>query len=573
MSLNSFTANDDNASAFDMNLKKETYDPLLITLTTAINGATTVPEVLNQSMLISSSAPSLQQQSRVTLSGPCNYVVHVPTSFVVSTQQIEEFYKSKQRFKQPATLNLNDAAAKVFMQWSMFEEFVRFVKKTEHDRERELIKTSYTNATTQHKTILDEMPYVWDTTLNPMTKATATLDERFKLIYTDRNLLKYFYTYMRDLYRIRIVSSAMDYSVGRIQAYVPALNSNMRQTPPQPAPHVDCTDDAANAIYAQPSYNVEIMDKFWSGIITGQGLPNRAPLSRPDKIKVIQDNTRLYTFRSTPEYSMNYDALLERLYYKYPCYLNGNGAASANTLYDNDVLMRLMKYSNNTNPLAVSPLLKADYLKKLYANPSGDEVLYAICGPVYFDYTWIFKQHPELIRHILGEDNSPPANTGTDKWEERIDPLTENKHYVNRNPSNPNDPKTRFDAANSPLPAYCNEMYISPSVAQGEIANAAANIRNATAFTAAAAVASSIPWVNQWNTDNQAANTTAAAAADIPIIYDWTTPGYYQYETITKVDDKSSKGKILTNRFTQLMRPVATPRAVQDYTEPNLPTA
>ena len=537
----------------------------------------------------STSALSLQQQQMrqyaASSSSSCDYVVHVPTSFMVSKEQLEEFYKSNQKFKQTSTFNVKDAAVSVFMNQPMFEEFVKFVKKTEHARELLLIAKSYTNATTQHKTMLDDMPYVWDASLNPMTKATATLDERFRYIYTDSqniNLLKYFYTYMRDLYKIKIgTGTGAYYSVGRIQSYVPALNSNMKQTP---APHVDCTDVDANtgstpptpAIYLKPSYNVEIMDKFWSGIITGQGLPNRAPLSRPDKIKVIQDNTRLYTFRSTPEYSMNYDALLERLYYKYPCYLNG--VASVNNMYNNDVLMRLMKYSNNANSHAVSPLLKADYLKKLYANPSGDEVLYAICGPVYFDYTWIFKQHPELIRHILGEDTDPADKTS--RWEERIDPLTENRHYVNRNPPNPNYPKTRFDVNpdTSPLPADCKEEYVSPSVAKSDIDNVGANITAADAFTAAVVAAPGTAWAIQWNTDNQAANAIAAnavTATDLPIIYDWTTPGYYQYEITSTVENQTKLGQIaqLTYRFTQLMRPPPQPNIVQDYTEPNLPTA
>ena len=69
---------------------------------------------------------------------------------------------------------------------------------------------------------------------------------------------------------------------------------------------------------------MEIITDFLRGIITGNDLPNRAQLTNADKLKVIQDKTQLYTFRSTADYSMNYDAMLKRLYYKYPCHLTPN---------------------------------------------------------------------------------------------------------------------------------------------------------------------------------------------------------------------------------------------------------
>ena len=475
----------------------------------AKTGATTPPalEVLSQSMLLGSPAGlSLQQMTQQASSASsCDYVVCVPTSFVVSNEQVDEFYKSKHKFKQTiATLNLKDATASVFMEQTMFEEFVKFVKKNEHTQELARIAQSYDSALNKLKT-----------TILPFGK----LDNRFNSVYMQPTppVLKYFYTYLPQLY----IDANGNNSVGRIPQYVPALNSNMKQT--QYVPKVHCIDDgtASPPTHAQPSYNVEIMANFWNGIITGQGLPNRGPLSSSEKLKVIQDNTRVYTFRSTPEYSMNYDALLERLYYKYPCYLKPLSDMS-DMMYDEATMQSLLKYDNS----------------KLESMRLADEVLYAICGPVYFDYTWIFKQNPALIKHILGEDTDLPDKTN--RWEERTDPLTENKHYVNRNPSNPNHPKTRFDVNpdTSPLPAYCREIYLSPSDARSEIVGAAKNIEEAKKFTDAAGAA----LIGSWAIDNTAANATAtSAAASLPFIYDWTTAGYYRYEITSTVETKKKR--------------------------------
>ena len=547
MSFNLFGDDDGQQSKFVTNLKKETYDPLLITFDENVtyvpaqnrkNAQPSTPKILTQSMLTSSTSElSLQQQqmTQYASSSSCDYVVYVPTSFMVSKEQIEEFYKSKQKIKQTSTMNAKDAAVSIFMNKTMFEEFVKFVKKPEHARELLIIAKSYETA--------DETLKTFKTILT-----SVGLNDRFRLVYIDATtpVLTNFYHYIESLYVV--VISGTGYSVGRIPNYIPALNSNIAST--QKVPQV------AYAINPQPSYNVEIMHQFWTGIITGQRLPNRGPLSSTEKFRVIQDNTRLYTFRSTSEYSMNYDALLKQLYYKYPCYLNGE---SANNLYIDASLKALLKYN------------KAE-LKTLHANSSDNEVLYAICGPVYFDYTWIFKQNPALIKHILGEDTD--TSDKTNRWEERIDPLTENRHYVNRNPSNPNYPKTRFDVNpdTSPLPANCKELYVSPSDAKTEL-NVTTNHARANVFTNA--VAATGAWANTWNACNGAAILTVNnSAATLPMIYDWTKPGYYRYEiTRTVTNQTSGQTAQLTYKFTQLMRPPTQTNGVQDYTEPNLPTA
>ena len=61
---------------------------------------------------------------------------------------------------------------------------------------------------------------------------------------------------------------------------------------------------------------------------------------------------------------------------------------------------------------------------------------------MYFNYPWIFKQNHELIKHILGEDKSESKD---DAWIERMDALTENKHYVNYGQIDQTLPKMRFD--------------------------------------------------------------------------------------------------------------------------------
>jgi hypothetical protein len=889
MNLNLFGSDDDDQSSrFVVNLKKETYDPLLITFNAITAGPTKKPEIdkdknkgvkdtgnkdtgnnntqtinlFTQSMLTTSaSVPvDLDAEQKKTQDTSCDYVAFVPTSFDVSIDTVNAFYESKNEFKQTfGKLNVKEAVSSVFMQWTMFEQYVKFVKKNAHKRELALIEQSYKEAIIKFKPLIDGMNNVLNLTVlatnldaNPASKPTADLTQRFVILYTtptDHTLdflplsyefvqrpfhgvitqkaLTYFYNYFQ--YLCMKSTGVIDCSVGRIPNYLPALTSNIGTgilgTP------VHYIDVGANpAIYAKPSYNIELIPNFLMGIMNTKGslLPNRATLSRQDKFKVIRDNTHLYTFKSTTEYSMNYETLLNRLYYKPPCYLtpiatvtkdamtaiaaaskaaavaaavaaaaaagrpvvpvvtpfyiflrdaiaapacdktkshsiicavaiatrefifnetaiigavaaNNSTAISANLfttinfrvnrnnhlqnvktaisecftalpiagttilanqlnpligaacaagdavysaakraittvvmadanatsdvgmtairdamnseidnlnnfaafMYDNNTLLSLMKYSdqaqmvnvdfdpNNPNILPENLLPNANYLNTLYANQNkgnpqqktqtqlekqkfdeiDDDVLYTICGPVYFDYTWIFKQNPELIKHILGEDKK---TSETNEWTDRTDLLTGNNHYVNYGQKDPNLPKMRFDinpsrnllpsnTTNEYDPRYrpsdskkktYKEIYVSPSDAKSELDNAPANVAAACAFTATIAA---IPVFGQWDTDNQAAagtipNPLNNLADRARAIYNWTTPGYYLYEiTYTVTNEAYQLAQLairagqppppnatppqLINRFTQLMRPPTQENGIQDYTEPNLPTA
>jgi hypothetical protein len=114
---------------------------------------------------------------------------------------------------------------------------------------------------------------------------------------------------------------------------------------------------------------------------------------------------------------------------------------------------------------------KADYLKTLYKKSATtkeeksdkdefetvhDDDLYVICGPVYFDYTWIFKQNPELIKHILGEMSEKDLKELKEGWTPVEDPLTENKYHINPNPEERSYPKMRFDNPTK-MPAESSE--------------------------------------------------------------------------------------------------------------------
>ena len=386
--MNIFSNPDDDdeiqSSRFAMHLKKETYDQLMITFNNVTSGSSSTknekssggrtqpttqsapeysnaPKVLTQTMLKGSSTSASSSSS--SSSSSCDYVVNIPTSFVVSKDQIKEFYKDINKFKQTKTdLKLNDATASVFMQSDMFEQFVKFVKKNAHKRELVLIEQSYNNAIDRFKPLTSGMDKVWNLTVLatnldvvpvvPTSKPTADLNERFVILYTtpispaldflplasefvntgkfnvaiSQKALTYFYNYFQYLYMKAI--NGTNYSVGRIPNYLPALTSNIAPTVTGTPVHYQNVAQ----VYAKPSYNVEVIPNFLIGIITGEGLPNRATLSNRDKFKVIRDNTHLYTFKSTPDNSMNYDALLKQLYYKYPCCLTPNAILSKDAM-------------------------------------------------------------------------------------------------------------------------------------------------------------------------------------------------------------------------------------------------
>ena len=386
---------DDEETQYSKFIKKETYDQLLATFNAvtaggAKNDGKPIPNPMQQlqqmqgsnstidkpnpatvinvltKQLISSSNDSYNAQkyyaqtqnaygsygsygsgsgsSSMSGSGSCD-LVYVPTSFVLEKENLDAFYVSK-KMKNDAA-----AAANVFMQLDMFEQYVKFAKKNVRTRELALIEQSYNATIKRFPQLIDGMNTVLDlTTLsadlnNPALTIPINTNERFTILYTTptvpalnflplaseftnkfapaitQKALTYFYNYFQYLYMKNM--GAATYSVGRITNYLPALNSNIGTG--VTATKVDFTNDInANA---KPSYNVEIITDFLRGIITGS-LPNRAQLTNQDKFKVIQDKTQLYTFRSTTEYSMNYDALLKHLYYKRPCHLTPSATIS-----------------------------------------------------------------------------------------------------------------------------------------------------------------------------------------------------------------------------------------------------
>jgi hypothetical protein len=216
---------------------------------------------------------------------------------------------------------------------------------------------------------------------------------------------------------------------------------------------------------------------------------------------------------------------------------------------------------------------------------------------VYFDYTWIFKQNPELIQHILGKMSETDLKELKEGWTPVEDPLTENKYHINPNHEEASYPKMRFDnptkmptetsKANNAGTASCTyswkEQYVSPSQAKDEnMVGYLINKNNsATAFATS---------VNTYDRANGNAYTGAAEYFDQQIhanlffnppgptqpllnsIYNWTTPGYYQYECTQTIARRAGNRKWI-NKHVQLMRPPTYENGVQDYTEPNLPTA
>jgi hypothetical protein len=249
---------------------------------------------------------------------------------------------------------------------------------------------------------------------------------------------------------------------------------------------------------------------------------------------------------------------------------------------------------------------KADYLKTLYKQSATkeekseaqqqkdefetvhDDDLYVICGPVYFDYTWIFKQNPELIQHILGKMNETDLKELKDGWTPVEDPLTENKYHINPNPEEKSYPKMRFDtptqmpaesteksAGQHGINAYkfiWKEQYVSPSQANDDKIHTTfgKKIDSHSEFT------DSILGFSR-STTGTYKGMQANLKRDKPdqtkldAICNWTTPGYYQYECTQKI--RQRMGASFENKHIRLMRPPTYENGVQDFTEPNLPTA
>jgi hypothetical protein len=798
--------------------------------------------ILTQKMIVANSDSEYvvdldeEQKNTQSASKSCDYLVYVPTSLNVAKETVDAFYETNFQFKKMfGKLNIKDAAATVFMQWDLFQKFMAFANQKSRKRALQWIQQSFQDANVSKQVVVNDMKNVRN--LSDLTAAINANnpvnldekgDERFVILYTtpvstgqpvatanslpylpfaskfcndvaapnnqfsvmiSQKALTYYYNYFQWLYAKSVGC------FGRILDYLPPLNSRM-------------VGGITNVDLTTPSYNVEIVTNFLRGIITGTNLPNRNVLRNNNKLKPIQDKTRLYTFKSTPDYNLNYEKLLERLYYKYPCHLTPSvtiakeakdaitaaalvitggvtyqdfigraigastptkshsiicavaiatrefitnrvtqsinadailtllftsidfganpaalkpqiqaylnayasapfaasqlnpliGAACAagdavyaaaklaitnyvkdnavttttqsdskdpalaaikNAMdsvidnfdnfaafaYDNDTLLSLLKYSDKAQGtggiaavadardpnVAANLMEKADYLKTLYKKSATkeerskqseaqqqkdefetvhDDELYVICGPVYFDYTWIFKQNPELIKHILGEMSEKDLKELKDVWTPVEDPLTENKFHINPNPEEKSYPKMRFDnptqmpsesreKSNSNNTGYYayrwKEQYVSPSQANNEktltnlttkndseqnfatSANAY-NVANRNIYTGAA------EYVGQQTRTTLFLGKAAPPVVSPPpptdaqlnSIYNWTTPGYYQYEctqTITRRDDRTNVRKTWENKHVELMRPPTYENGVQDYTEPNLPTA
>jgi hypothetical protein len=795
--------------------------------------------ILTQKMIVANSnseyVVDLDEEQKKTQSTSCDYLVYVPTSLNVAKETVDAFYETNFQFKKMfGKLNMKDAAATVFMQLDLFQKFVKYANQKSRKRALQWIQQSFQDANASKQIVVNDMKNVRGLYNLMAGVNTVNLDEkgdeRFVILYTtpvstdqpvaianslqylplaskfcndaalvpnnqfsliiSQKALNYHCSYFQLMYmKTKNNAPAVTGSFGRILNYVPPLNSKM--PPGNTATFVNYKNTAAPMRYAHPSYNVEIVTNFLRGIITGNNLPNRNVLRNDNKLKPIQDKTRLYTFKSTPDYNLNYEKLLERLYYKYPCHLtpnakvtkeekkamtdaalaaaaafngcmdaaigasdktkshsiicavaiatrefiyydaNLNGGATADTMltrlftsiyfganpavlkpyiqahliaynvapfagagrqlnpligaacaagdavyaaaklaitnyvkdnaatsskdaalaaikkamdsvidnfdnfaafaYDNDTLLSLLKYSDKAqavdaasatpSPMTVNAanlMEKADYLKTLYKQSATkeekseaqqqkdefetvhDDDLYVICGPVYFDYTWIFKQNPELIKHILGQISEKDLKELKEGWTPVEDPLTENKYHINPNPEEKSYPKMRFDNPTQ-MPAESTqkysanaqgyytyswkEQYVPPSQAKDDNTNANVtaklNVANDFAGRILAAtnvaVAGVYPYPIARRYTRYIAYTvnymnTHPSQKYLDSICNWKTPGYYQYECTQKNARRTGNRK-WEHKYIQLMRPPTYENGVQDFTEPNLPTA
>jgi hypothetical protein len=777
-------------------------------------GTAQLIHILNQKMIVMPNASSLpvdlDEEQKNTQNTSCDYLVYVPTSFDVAKEKVDAFYETEHQFKKMfGKLNMKDAAATVFMQWNQFQKFVKYANQNKHKRALQLIQQSFQDANVRNQGVVNDMKNV--RSLHNLTAGVNTVnldekgDERFVILYTtpvstdqpviganslqylplaskfcndaalvpnnqfsaiiSQKALTYYCNYFQWIHMKN--SNAVIGSFGRILDYLPPLNSRMTGNRATPVNYTDEPNPNPTS-YAYPSYNVEIVTNFLRGIITGTNLPNRNVLRNDNKLKVIQEKTRLYTFKSTPDYNLNYEKLLERLYYKYPCHLTPSltitkeakvaitaaalvitggvtyqnfirraigastttkshsivcavaiatrefitnqvtplndadailthlfttinfgganavlkpqiqshliayativagqlnpliGAACAagdavyaaaklaitnyvkdnpggqkdpalaaikkamdsvidnfdnfaEFAYDNDTLLSLLKYSDKAqgtggiaavadagNPNVAANLMeKADYLKTLYKKGATkeekskqsdaqqqknefdtvhDDDLYVICGPVYFDYTWIFKQNPELIKHILGEMSETDLKELKEGWTPVEDPLTENKYHINLKPL-PSYPKMRFDNPMEELPkertvpiAVGNETIIwkekyvpsNEMITHTQLLNKA-NVDVTKNFGDIQNYGSLLTNSQTYITINLTSQQLMNA------FYNWTMPGYYQYEC--SIIHTPMMGNKWEDKHIQLMRPPSNVNGVQDYTEPNLPTA
>jgi hypothetical protein len=242
MDLSLFGAEDDAlTSRFSANLKQETYDPLIIAFNSIVAGKangdkanddkaknrdrdirdrdirdrerdirdrdirdrdirdrdirdkTNNPQnitILTQpSILMNTSTPvDLDAEQKKTQYASCDYIVYVPTSIDLTKEKVDEFYESNQQFKKRfGKLNMNDAAASVFMQWDLFKKFMNEFDKPTKQRMIAMIQKSYEKANDNKSQITYDMKNVRnlsDLTVMPPPSADVNVHERFVIVYT-----------------------------------------------------------------------------------------------------------------------------------------------------------------------------------------------------------------------------------------------------------------------------------------------------------------------------------------------------------------------------------------------------
>ena len=201
------------SSRFAANLRKATYDPLLITFNSIRTGkkkdtgltkdskpsaspqspqstqstqSTQTIDILSQKMVLTSSFDSLDSAQRQTQrESTCDYVVFVPTSFDINKDVINAFYDSKfkQLFKRKT--DFNNAAANIFLNWGMFESFVIFANKKINERQIALIEKSYDSAKKEVGTLTNATKYAIDFSAANATNVPIELNELWELIYDE----------------------------------------------------------------------------------------------------------------------------------------------------------------------------------------------------------------------------------------------------------------------------------------------------------------------------------------------------------------------------------------------------
>ena len=254
-------------------------------------------------MVLASSFDSLDDAQRQTQTeSTCDYVVFVPTSFEINKDVMNAFYDSKlkQLFKRKT--EFDNAAANIFLNWSMFESFVMFANKKVNERQIAFIEKSHDSAKKEVDPLTNATKYAID--FSKSNNVPIELNELWEIIYdklperlnvskalTLGRMLNYFYLHNNVIFLFD------RWSVGRILNYLPLLNSNMSMQ--SGATHIEYTGPAA-----APSRNIELMPAFLIGIMTNKNLANRSEL-RSNKLKAIRDKTYLCTFKSTPDCSMN----------------------------------------------------------------------------------------------------------------------------------------------------------------------------------------------------------------------------------------------------------------------------